>query len=65
MPRHLIEHDTSLAEISEAYACEKSIRHGHPSTLRIRQPVAAARAMALVAQIDDLDSNHPEERLYL
>jgi hypothetical protein len=35
MKRKLIEHDIPLAETSEASAREKSIHHGHPSTLSI------------------------------
>jgi hypothetical protein len=35
MNKRLIEYDLPLAEISEASAREKNIRHGHPSTLHI------------------------------
>jgi putative DNA methylase len=34
-PKRLIEYDLPLADISEASAWEKNIRHGHPSTLHI------------------------------
>lgn len=45
--RRLIEDSLPLAEISEYSAKEKSVRHGHISTLHIwwaRRPLAAARA---------------------
>lgn len=67
-PRKLIEHLIPLAEISEALAREKAIRHGHPSTLHIwwaRRPLAASRATAFAALIDDPGEGHPEEREHL
>jgi putative DNA methylase len=68
MDRKLIEHDIPLAEISEASAREKSIRHGHPSTLHIwwaRRPLASSRATAFAALIDDPSPEHPQERAEL
>ena len=50
--RRLIEDSLPLAEISEYSAKEKSIRHGHISTLHLwwaRRPLAAARAVTLAA----------------
>lgn len=50
--RRLIEDSLPLAEISETSAREKSIRHGHISTLHLwwaRRPLAAARAATLAA----------------
>ena len=47
MQKRFIEYDLPLAEISEASAREKNIRHGHPSTLHIwwaRRPLASSRA---------------------
>src|ERR1019366_9330510 len=41
---------------------EKSIRHGHPSTLHLwwaRRPLAAARAVIFAQMVDD-PSGHPE-----
>jgi hypothetical protein len=35
MNKRLIEYDLPLADISEESARERSIRHGHPSTLHI------------------------------
>jgi adenine-specific DNA methylase len=35
MTKRLIEYNLPLAEISEASAREKNIRHGHPRTLHI------------------------------
>lgn len=54
-----------LAEVSEESAREKNIRHGHPSTLHIwwaRRPLAASRATAFAALIDDPGEEHPKER---
>ena len=45
--KKLIEVALPLEAINKACAREKSIRHGHPSTLhlwRVRRPLAAARA---------------------
>ncbi|MBN1920385.1 MAG: DUF1156 domain-containing protein [Anaerolineae bacterium] len=60
-----MEYHIPLAEISEASAREKSIRHGHPSTLHIwwaRRPLASSRATAFAALIDDPGEDHPQER---
>lgn len=60
--RKLIEVALPLKEINEEAAREKSIRHGHPSTLHLwwaRRPLAAARAV-LFAQLVDDPSAHPE-----
>jgi putative DNA methylase len=65
MTKRLIEYDLPLADISEASAREKNIRHGHPSTLHIwwaRRPLASSRATAFAALIDDPGEDHPEER---
>ena len=61
--KKLIEVAIPLAAINEASAREKSIRHGHPSTLHLwwaRRPLAACRA-ALFAQFVDDPSSVPEE----
>ena len=55
MKKRFIEWDLPLAEISEESAREKSIRHGHPSTLHIwwaRRPLASSRATNFAALID-------------
>ena len=60
--RKLIEVALPLDAINEAAAREKSIRHGHPSTLHLwwaRRPLAAARAV-LFAQLVDDPSSRPE-----
>src|SRR5690554_6020393 len=65
MKKRLIEYDLPLADISEASAREKNIRHGHPSTLHIwwaRRPLAASRATAFAALIDDPGEDEPEKR---
>ncbi|MGV0906270.1 DUF1156 domain-containing protein [Mycobacterium novum] len=61
--RKLIEVGIPLRTINEESAREKSIRHGHPSTLHLwwaRRPLAAARAV-LFAQLVDDPSSHPEK----
>lgn len=61
-PRKLIEVALPLEAINEASAREKSIRHGHPSTLHLwwaRRPLAAARAVLFAQMVDD-PSAHPE-----
>lgn len=57
----LIEVALPLETINRESAREKSIRHGHPSTLHLwwaRRPLAAARAV-LFAQLVDDPSSHP------
>jgi putative DNA methylase len=52
----LIEVALPLAAINKACAREKSIRHGHPSTLHLwwaRRPLAAARAVIFAQMVDD------------
>src|SRR6266702_7852559 len=61
--KKLIEVSIPLEAINVASAREKSIRHGHPSTLHLwwaRRPLAACRAV-LFAQLVDDPSAHPEE----
>lgn len=63
MHKKLIEVALPLEAINVASAREKSIRHGHPSTLHLwwaRRPLAACRAV-LFAQLVDDPSSHPEE----
>ena len=60
--RKLIEVALPLDDINRAAAREKSIRHGHPSTLHLwwaRRPLAAARAV-LFAQLVDDPSSRPD-----
>lgn len=60
--RKLIEVALPLETINKESAREKSIRHGHPSTLHLwwaRRPLAAARAV-LFAQLVDDPSSHPD-----
>lgn len=61
--RKLIEVSLPLEDINRESAREKSIRHGHPSTLHLwwaRRPLAAARAV-LFAQLVDDPSSHPDQ----
>ena len=60
--KKLIEVALPLDAINAAAAREKSIRHGHPSTLHLwwaRRPLAAARAV-LFAQLVDDPSSRPD-----
>jgi len=61
--KKLIEVALPLEAINVAAAREKSIRHGHPSTLHLwwaRRPLAAARAVIFAQMVDD-PSSVPEE----
>src|SRR5680860_1052488 len=63
MRRKLIEVALPLEAINREAAREKSIRHGHPSTLHLwwaRRPLAACRAV-LFAQLVDDPSSRPED----
>lgn len=60
--KKLIEVALPLDAINKACAREKSIRHGHPSTLHLwwaRRPLAAARAVIFSQMVDD-PSAHPD-----
>jgi putative DNA methylase len=62
MKKKLIEVALPLEAINKASAREKSIRHGHPSTLHLwwaRRPLAAARAVIFAQMVDD-PSAHPD-----
>ena len=59
MRRKLIEVSLPLEAINIASAREKSIRHGHPSTLHLwwaRRPLATARAVLFSQLVDDPSS---------
>lgn len=60
--KKLIEVALPLEAINAESAREKSIRHGHPSTLHLwwaRRPLATARAVIWASLVDD-PSSHPE-----
>ena len=62
LSKKLIEVALPLEAINIASAREKSIRHGHPSTLHLwwaRRPLAAARAVIFAQMVDD-PSAHPD-----
>lgn len=64
--KKLIEVALPLEAINKAAAREKSIRHGHPSTLHLwwaRRPLAAARAVIFAQMVDDPDSDPAYRRL--
>lgn len=61
--KKLIEVALPLEAINQASAREKSIRHGHPSTLHLwwaRRPLAACRAVLFASIVDD-PSGNPEK----
>lgn len=61
--KKLIEVALPLEAINKASVREKSIRHGHPSTLHLwwsRKPLATCRAV-LFAQLVDDPSSHPDQ----
>jgi len=61
--KKLIEVAIPLEAISAASSREKSIRHGHPSTMHLwwsRKPLATARAILFCQLVDD-PSSVPEE----
>jgi putative DNA methylase len=61
--KKLIEVALPLEAINRESAREKSIRHGHPSTLHLwwaRRPLAACRAVLFASLVDD-PSSHPEQ----
>ena len=58
--KKLIEVALPLEAINREAAREKSIRHGHPSTLHLwwaRRPLAACRAVLFTSLVDDPDSD--------
>ncbi len=63
--KRLAEVDFPIAVVSKHAAREKSIRHGHPSTLHLwwaRRPLAACRAMLLALLLPDpCDEHCPDE----
>ena len=76
--KKLIEVALPLEAINAASAREKSIRHGHPSTLHLwwaRRPLAAARSVLFAQMVDDPscrpeifptseDQSHERQRLF-
>ncbi|MBK6465287.1 MAG: DUF1156 domain-containing protein [Myxococcales bacterium] len=65
-PKKLIEVAVPLDAINKASAREKSIRHGHPSTLHLwwaRRPLAAARAVLFGQLVNDPSWKYTPEEL--
>ncbi|PSO64345.1 MAG: hypothetical protein BRC39_02960, partial [Cyanobacteria bacterium QH_7_48_89] len=63
MKKKLIEVALPLEAINLESAREKSIRHGHPSTLHLwwaRRPLAVCRAVLFASLVDD-PSAHPDK----
>ena len=64
MSKKLIEVALPLEAINKESAREKSIRHGHPSTLHLwwaRRPLAACRAVLFACLVDDPGEYLPDE----
>ena len=63
--KRLAEVDFPIAEVSKHASREKSIRHGHPSTLHLwwaRRPLASSRAVLLALLLPDpCDEHCPED----
>ena len=63
--KRLAEVDFPIAEVSRHAAREKSIRHGHPSTLHLwwaRRPLASSRAILMALLLPDpCDPHCPEQ----
>ena len=63
--KRLAEVDFPIADVSRHAAREKSIRHGHPSTLHLwwaRRPLASSRAVLMALLLPDpCDPHCPEE----
>ncbi len=65
--KRVIEWDFPLGEISKASIHEKSVRHGHPSTLHLwwaRRPLAASRTTAFASLVDLPSSSKEKKELY-
>src|SRR5206468_3885783 len=61
--KKLIEVALPLEDINREAAREKSIRHGHPSTLHLwwaRRPLVACRAILFSSLVDDPSECRPE-----
>ena len=62
--KRLAEVDFPIAEVSRHAAREKSIRHGHPSTLHLwwaRRPLASSRAVLMALLLPDPCDEHCPE----
>ncbi|BDG25201.1 DUF1156 domain-containing protein [Thermus thermophilus] len=67
MPKKLIEVALPLEAINKEASREKSIRHGHPSTLHLwwaRRPLASARAVLFASLVDDPGEDKERNRLF-
>src|SRR5947207_1332552 len=65
--KKLIEVALPLDAINVASARERSIRHGHPSTLHLwwaRRPLAACRAVLFTSLIDDPEQDGVPQQLF-
>ena len=66
MDKRVIESNLPLKEISKASRHEKSVRHGHPSTLHLwwaRRPLASSRTTILAALLKVPESKREEKKI--
>jgi adenine-specific DNA methylase len=66
LAKRVIEQNFPLEEISKASRHEKSVRHGHPSTLHLwwaRRPLASSRATLLASLVDNPKSKLEREKI--
>ncbi|MHA2106928.1 MAG: DUF1156 domain-containing protein, partial [Candidatus Hodarchaeales archaeon] len=66
MDKRVIEWNLPLMDISKASSHEKSVRHGHPSTLHLwwaRRPLASSRATILASLLELPNSETDQEDL--
>ncbi len=67
MDKRVIESNIPLKDISNASRHEKSVRHGHPSTLHLwwaRRPLASSRATILAALLKVAKSKREEKKIF-
>ncbi len=66
LKKRVIEWNLPLADISKASTHEKSVRHGHPSTLHIwwaRRPLASSRTTTFAALVDLPSSSNARKEI--
>ena len=67
MDKRVIESNIPLKKISNASKHEKSVRHGHPSTLHLwwaRRPLASSRTTILASLLKVSKSKREEKAIF-